>query len=602
MLGDSASVVMFAVRSAVRLGKEAQTAYADATRRRELTLPLPNFFSRTSDRDAAAFFRNPERGKPFADESEEIQGLLAKEQARTLKPEEAETLRILHIEYANLRRAQRGEATWEGGAPVDERQLNALLTVRQWRRGADPNPSALKRMAGSLVEIGIDYAQTQPDLFDQNSSRGRAMAAFLEGLDDFDFVHTDVSELPARLLVAAIEVTEEIPELVSGDPKLRDLVRTVSSDLGQVMTARIQAIEDSNLSALDRRAAFRNVEDWSQLIFKSSLSSAAELTLSDPERFFGVEGAGGKALISQVGGTFLDLLLDDQGFANALSRDALEQVLDAALNVVSEHPEILIETDNRGVHALVGQLAKDLATLDLQQKGLLGDIAQQVLLRSGENLELLWPDLTTSPQKNLLLAATKKTLGILARPAEEGESWTPSFGKEELLEVSEGVIDELVRNPGWLLTSAGNLSSTLEQALSATVDVLRARGDKRLTPALGAEIVRASLRAVSLRKEFLGKLPADAQRPAQLVVEAAIDLVISSAFDPDLNVRAAWQLARADVVTTLVDEVLQVLARHELGAGAIAKLEEKLDELTERLGAGDAFDLDDFIQALEIEL
>ena len=63
MITDSAALIMFAIRSAIRFGNEARQAFVDATRRRELTLPLPNFFSGTNEFDAKQFFEEPSLGK-----------------------------------------------------------------------------------------------------------------------------------------------------------------------------------------------------------------------------------------------------------------------------------------------------------------------------------------------------------------------------------------------------------------------------------------------------------------------------------------------------------------------------------------------------------
>lgn len=606
MINASATLVMFAVHAATKLGQQARTAYIDATRARALTLPLPNFFSQTTDRDAVSFFSDPSRGKRYADASAEIKGLLKKFKNQTLTSDEKETLLTAHIEYANVQRADRGEAMWEGGIRVDPRQLKALVTVRQWRRGAEPNPSALQRVAGTLIEIGIDYAQSTPELFDESSSRGRALKAFLAGLDDFDFVNTDVSEFPARLFVAAVEVIAEQPALLSGDPKIQDLVRATTSGLAGRVGVKIAAIEGSNLDALAKRKAFANVEDWGQLIFRTTLSSAAKLALSDPTRYFGVKGADKQALVSEVGGALLDVVLDDESgglLAAAFSKQGLETVLDAALSVVGEHPEILSLTKNKGVTTLVSQLAQDLEGLDLLDGGLLPDIGRLVLLRSGENLGLLWPDLKTNPQKNLLLIAAKKTLEVVSRPATGEERWKPNFGKRDLTEVTERVLDEFVDNPGWLINASGNVSPALSQSLTAAVNVLRRHGDQRLTPAVAAKVTRAALAAAGLRKELLSKLPASSrQRAGELVLQAALDIVLGTVFDDQLNVKAAWQLARTDLIADLVEEVLGALARHKIDSAAIDKLEAKLIEEVGRLGKGEAFNLSAFVHGLEKDL
>jgi len=67
MISDSATLVLFAIRSAIKLGQQSRQAYVDSTRRRELTLPLPNFFVATDADDAVGFFRNPGLGKKYVE-------------------------------------------------------------------------------------------------------------------------------------------------------------------------------------------------------------------------------------------------------------------------------------------------------------------------------------------------------------------------------------------------------------------------------------------------------------------------------------------------------------------------------------------------------
>ncbi len=42
-----------------------------------------------------------------------------------------------------------------------------MTTLAQWRKGNTPHPTALRRIAGTLVEIGIDYFATARGLIDQ---------------------------------------------------------------------------------------------------------------------------------------------------------------------------------------------------------------------------------------------------------------------------------------------------------------------------------------------------------------------------------------------------------------------------------------------------
>ncbi len=162
MITDSAALVLFAIRSVVKLSQQIRTAYVDATRRRELTLPLPNFYAKTDSTDAAEFFSTDGLGKRFIDGYERdgqfipgdpaIQPLLDKFLKRTITDSERNQLIDLHIKYRNVARAEVGGWSWAGDSgSTDPDDVYALLTVQQWQKGTDPFPSTLHRIAGTLV-------------------------------------------------------------------------------------------------------------------------------------------------------------------------------------------------------------------------------------------------------------------------------------------------------------------------------------------------------------------------------------------------------------------------------------------------------------------
>lgn len=51
-----AELIMFAIRSAIKLGQQSRSAYVDATRRRELVLPLPDFPTAITVDSAGGYF------------------------------------------------------------------------------------------------------------------------------------------------------------------------------------------------------------------------------------------------------------------------------------------------------------------------------------------------------------------------------------------------------------------------------------------------------------------------------------------------------------------------------------------------------------------
>ena len=172
-----AELIMFAIRSGIRLGQQSREAYVDATRRRELTLPLPNFPTAITVDSAGGYFIG-EGGRHVKGPSR-LADLVAKwkNRAALTREEEAE-LRVFRCECFVQELAEAGLPVTAADASVfAPEDLKTLLTVRQWSGGSDPTPGALQRVGGSLIEIGVDYFATLPGALNETSTTGRLARA-----------------------------------------------------------------------------------------------------------------------------------------------------------------------------------------------------------------------------------------------------------------------------------------------------------------------------------------------------------------------------------------------------------------------------------------
>jgi len=603
MITDSAAWVMFAVRSAVRLGAAARTAYVDATRRRELVLPLPNFFAGANEFDANTYFAGP--GKKYVDgfvlQGEAVPGsarlddLLARFAA--LSGDEKREFVELHAQHRCLDRLEaEGGQLEENGLVDEERAFLAAVTVRQWRRGADPTPSTLHRIAGTLVEIGIDYAVSDPALFDPRSSRGKAVKGFLQGLQQVSFAEGDPAEIPPRLFVAALESLDANQELVSGDPKVLELIQVTTRALSADVSQRIRAIQqDPSLDAAEKQAARRDVGAWGERVFRSLLASGGQLVLDRPGEFLGVRGAGQEALVTEVGGVMLDWALEKPGgLRDGLTASGLDTLLRTALGVLGDHPDLLGHAGPKGVRQLLSQVAGDLSQMEsLRTPDVLPEVARLVLSRTAENVELFWPDRGDHPERNLILRAARVTLAELSAPPPAGQIWKLRFTPSQAIGVADAMTDELVNNPGWLLDGAGDWRGTLEIFLSGMLRTLRQQNEPRLSSQLALDLLRVALQSVRLRQEFLSALPS-----GQPVVAELVDVVLGVVLREDLDPASAWQVVRAEVIITVTEIGLRTLAKFPLGEPSIQAMLSVLRRHVDALAGGKLLDLPAYEKAL----
>jgi hypothetical protein len=598
MVTDSAAVVVFAIRSGIRLGQQIRKGYIDATKRRDLVLPLPKFFADVDPLDEAQWFHSGD-GQKYQDQAKRLQEIITKfgNQQPLTEPEKKE-VHEFYRDYHTLFLAERGllPPVKENGVEQDFPAIEVIawVTVRQWAKGTDPNPSTLQRLAGTFIEIGVDYFATMPGALHKDSGWGKAMAGFLEAMDRVDFAEGRLTDLPERLLVAGLETLAAQPELLTGDAKVQELIKVAAQSLSEDVATRLAQIDAGDLPAQMR------VKDWAELTFRSVLGSAGRLVVGQPERYLGMSDAGRGALVAHVGSAVLGLVLDqpDKRLDHMFSRAGLETVIKAALTTLGEHPEILGQTENEGLRALLSQTAKELSGFDtLLNPDVLPEMLRLVLEKSAQNLDLIWPDLKQHPETNLALTTAQATLAALSQPI-PGVKWKLRFTKAHLVRVTETVIDELVANPQWLLDKAGAPSENLEAALRAVLKVLSQRGDERISPETGVRIMEAVVRAVVLRQEFIQRL-ADTE---EALIVSVLDTLIGAIFNKNLDPKAAWQLIRSPAIAGLTEVTLRLVSRTKLTPTILPTLKTVLKEQAAALAEGELFTLEAFEKRLTLAL
>jgi hypothetical protein len=591
-----AELIMFAIRSGIKLGQQSREAYVDATRRRELMLPLPNFPTAITVDSAGGYFIG--EGARHVKAPSRLADLVGRWNSRAaLSADEEAELRVFRCECFVQDLTQAGLPVSAADASVfGPEDLQTLLQVRQWGRGTDPTPSALQRVGGTLIEIGVDYFATMPGALNAHSTMGKIAHAALAGLEPLKLSEIAIGELPGRLFVATLETVATNPGLLTGDPKVQELVTATSRGLAQDVGERIammRARGDSNSSREER------VAEWGELVFRSVLGTGGRMVLENPKTFLGIKADGEAALVSDVGTSVLGLILSEPtgNLSRVFSRESVDVVMKAALIAVAKHPEMLVDKKDKGLHALLVSVASELGQYEtLLTAALLPDVTKLILEKTGDNLELLWPEMAQSPKNHLLLTAAKTSLAILTK-APDGARWKPRFGRDDLLAVTRTVFDEVVQNPAWLLAAADGGDARLKIALEAALDVLRARGTQQLGLATATAVLQASIRTVALRAEFLERMPAGRPLAGKPILAAALDVTLKTMLQPP-GPRAAWRLARADAVAAVVRLCLGELARCGPSADRVGILDTFVQEQAAAIEAGKTWDLDTFATGL----
>lgn len=623
-MSETTSIIMFAIQSAVRLGQQARQAYVDSTRNRALALPLPNFNPEPNVGSALIYFRNlPEEEVPNP-----IRGAVRKARENPQSPglnedEASSVLDYYHEHQLSQPDAWKIKNSPEGGF-LTRRSVDATIQIRQWERaakwqeigqwepGGDPSPSPLQRVACTIFEIGVDYFTQVPGALNEQTRNGKAIRAVLEVLDDVEFADKPIGDLPTRLFLATLDGVVGNTELLTSDEETQKLISVTAGALARDVSARIEQLRDETggTSDADRE---HGIVQWAEVVFRSVLSSGGRLVAADPKTYLGIDKKGDTALVTKVSESVIDFVLNlpEGELHRAFGTEGLNVVVTSALQVVGEHPEVIIRSDENGkitgasaegLKLLLSDIATELGSMPrlLYRPDLLPDISRLILEKSGKNLTVLWPQLTGSPQKNLLVVATQKTLEILSEEPPEGTRWRLQFDDSDLIAVTETVLDAFIENPGWLIDRVGQANENYRVALEAAIGVLREHGDARLTSKTAIEILRAVLSAVALRQEFL-----DDVSDGKQLVAGVIEVVLTSLFPEqgELDVRAARVLLRQEIVSSLVDESMRALLRSDLANAIIQQqhlndIKGLLQSHIEQIVAGKSWNMDVFVEGL----
>jgi hypothetical protein len=587
----SSDLILLAIQSALRLGVQARAAYVDATRRRALVLPLPNYQAKSDVYDAVEYFRGP--GKRHVPKSKFLKNLHdhlggtdnSTQIVDTLGEEQKTELMVLHSDFATLDFTEKGYGFEKPYGQFTSEDLINILRIRQWRKGNDPYPTLLRCFAGTFIEIGVDYFAHYPGALNKNSIYGKALYALFDSLDQIsfteEFAEERIGDLPGRLLVATLEEVSENSEFLSGDPKCQKLIAVTSDALVKDVTSRISGIRDSTGGAgnEDREA---RVKAWAELVFRSVLASGGRFVASNPKEFLGVEEPAGSELASRVCQAVLGFVLDQpEGHLDRVfGREGLEVVIRASLSALGKHPELLLHIEDVGLKSLLSRIASELLRYDaLFETGILPEVVRMILDKTGENLYLLWPQWAKHPENHLLISAVRVVAESLTS-VPPAAKWRSRFTREDMLRVFEAAFDEFVNNPGWLMDHSGNVKDNLKVALEAVVGVFRRQEDRRLSTQDASHILNAALKAVARRQEFLERLPNGTP-----MVAALIDVMLNSIFRKKDDM-ASWSLVRSEIILEAIEAVLNLMAETGVTEEKVKKLRTLMKKQVKALNEG----------------
>ncbi len=540
----AADSIIFAINAAVRLGDNIRKAYVHSIRAKALVLPLPDFDPDIKLLPIIGFFnKHPE----FVAQSGRLKELHHKITVELDLPAgEAEEYRQFFYAFET--------AESENGAKLElsAMEVLALTRIRQWEKGKAP-ASVLQLVAGTIVEIGIDYFAQAPGALNPESVHGRLMQRFLGAFDGISLadnpqIKQDLSRrLVPRLFSAAAESLADLSTNIAADEKVQTFIQATAKGIADDIYRRAET-----LGAEGREEAVQ----WGQLVLRSMIRNAGHYALSAPQSFFGTNQPVSR-IIESSGLVLLDAILGDEtekvAFKNALSPETLDRLAQATLSVIAEHPNVI--SGERGIKEILSAVATVAKDRKISEGGYLPELARIVLEQSAGRLELFWRD-TPQGAEHLLVTAVGQVLSAISEQ-KDGDTWKPALSKTQVLNIVEELVDDVVQNPAWILDEVHDRSALSEVLDSVFGAMHKLPKGERLSADALRTVLRAGMQTALVNRRVLDKVRWGSDEEESTILSKALDLAFAGAFPP--NSKA--DLGRLQLLSDLLDYVSTVLLR-----------------------------------------
>jgi len=583
-----ADLILFAIEAAVKVARAGRAIYVEETIQKKINFPLPMTFqsivadarqyaaylqNSTADRDQQRFVLDFSAGLKSNDDGALIRAYLA-----CLARDEVPRLRLPSDGVADLA---------------------SLATLAQWSAGTAPFPSPLQRIAGTLVEIGVDYFLHVPGAISDSSRQGKLVRALLGGLDDVKFSEERWDSLAIALFTAGLDAFKDHADLFMGSQDHSSLVQTVTRGVAAELHDRLAALQGPDaLSAEDRMRAFGVV------LLRGALTGSGRAVLSNPQ-VLGIKDGAQQELVRAVGGAFLDVVFAPvdplDGLQDLASAGGLDKLLHAALKAAAENPD-LFRISNRPVRAWLTDLLKDLYTLypagkSLLDADLVANLAYIALDRCMSDLSPLLLERLPVQNRPLATVVLSSVLHTLVTPPSGNipAVWRFDLTRTDIENVADGVLTAIAQHPDWLYqdpdrrtmaaTGASLVLDVLSRLRGGDGGLLRAlvRSD-RLAPLLGAVLASNAIVVVKDLRDASGE-PASTEQIAQAVTEIVAVLAErgTSGIGRVFTFDSLADVMRALVHTALLGALLSKVAPP---GGSWKELVDRLGTALDRLRSG----------------
>ncbi len=546
----TAQAIVFAINSAIRLGRNVQKAYANSLKSKAILLPLPSFDKTPNTFSISRFFDT--QGQQFAEDIEVLKYLHRKNKMENLTPEElAEYREYYRTLYYMTTKGETDPAIKQAGLSTDD--VVNLLKIRQWEEDKKFATTTLQLVAGTVVEIGIDYFNQFPGALNENSSFGKALKRFLEAMDTIPFSEEEsfkkaLSEkvLP-RLFITAAETLQEIDTDLVRDEKLQQFIAATSKGI----TEDLYQLIGPDMSIDEAEQAIQ----WGQILLSSMIKNAGYYIFSDPSLTFNI-AEGQEKLIQQTGLALLELLYQKDEFRidlkALLNIEAIDSIIRASFVVLAEYPGLLARKDS--VKALIKDIILTVLDTGFPLPEILPELIRIIIHKTATHLDKLW-DYDEQAPEHLLVIALRQILESLSISTEDGTTLKQAFSKSQLVELINDLFDEVIRHPAWI-TRRINGQDLLKEAIEASFKALEhLPKEERLSYEVFRMLLELNLRMIASSPRILEKIQLGTEETQISILNKVLDY----AFDFIFRREQSTYMERKEALRQLLDEIVSTI-------------------------------------------
>lgn len=441
---------------------------------------------------------------------------------------------------------------------------NALFLVKQWRDGSDPKRSPVQRIAGTVIEIAMDYVKVDPTLFSGNGTGDRITRAFLLSLSEVDFAESDYDDLLLDVMRASLETFRVNTDIVISEEHLAALLNQVSCTLAGAIDEAAQSGDDDKL-----RALYRLRREMLQDVIRVS----AETVSDNMTAFIGVADSRKERLLENVFTAVLDTIATESDLIN---RKTLTDVYAAALRAVAQNPALLLpENNGNRSHALLRSMIAGIG-IELAHNSssdppgiFTPEISKDIIEVALQVLSDHLPTLAGSgdPEKQLLVDALHR-LALSLRDDFHADRKISAlldglFTRQQLVDLTRIVFTAVARTPEGLLQSVDDDSrrSALAQIIGSVAASISVDAKQFLSGEDYLDLFSAALQAFMVNPDRL--LSLDTADPADNVMARVIAAVVNSVVKHAES--DGRNLLNGDLLVAAVETALAVVSKNVNG-------------------------------------